>query len=174
MDTNLHRVQRLAVHRRDAHRRLLRRLRYGRRISPETYLRLQQEAAAQAWTEVDCCRCANCCASLQLQMTARDCVAMAKALGLTPTEFRAQHAERHRDGLWYLKQQPCLSLRRRLCAIYEDRPSRCRGFPYLEESFLDDIAGTLQKAEYCPLVLNVLEQLTKHPDLQPTRGPDRR
>jgi Fe-S-cluster containining protein len=166
MVTDLERLRRLAVHRRNDTRNFLRWLKYGRRWSKRRVMELQIQLTNRVWEQIDCTQCANCCASMQLQLTARDCAQVARAAGMTSAEFRREHTERHADGLWYLRKRPCLFLKQNRCTIYKDRPSRCRGFPYLHCHILDDIAGTLIQAEYCPLVFNVLEAMKAHPDLQ--------
>ncbi len=172
METDLKRIYRLATRRKDDSRAFLRWLKYSRRWTKRQVMELQVELTNEVWAHIDCRECANCCAAMQLQLTARDCSQAAKAAGLSPAEFRRQHTERHRDGLWYLRTQPCLFLKDKQCSIYEQRLSRCRGFPYLHTNLLDNMAGTLEKAAYCPVVFNVLERMKAHPELQ--RKPRRR
>jgi len=169
METDLKRIYRLATRRREDTRNFLRWLKYRRPWSRREVMELQVELANRMWEQIDCRECASCCAAMQLQLTAADCAQVAKAVGMTPAEFRREHTKRHGDGLWYLKRQPCLFLEDNHCTIYADRPSRCRGFPYLHCHILDDIAGTLAQAEYCPVVFNVLEAMKAHPDLQRKR-----
>jgi hypothetical protein len=169
METDLKRIHRLAIRREKDNRNFLRWLKYRHPWSRRQVMELQVELANRAWEQIDCRECANCCAAMQLQLTAADCAQMAKAAGMTSPEFRRKHAERHGDGLWYLKRQPCLFLQNNHCTIYPDRPSRCRGFPYLHCHILDDIAGTLMQLPYCPVVFDVLEGMKAHPDLQRKR-----
>ncbi|MBM3501315.1 MAG: YkgJ family cysteine cluster protein [Armatimonadetes bacterium] len=169
VETDLRRIYHLATRRRDESRRFLRWLKYGRRRTKRQVMELQVELTNEVWAQIDCRECANCCAAMQLQLTAQDCVQAAKAVGLTTAEFQRRHAEKHRDGLWYLKAQPCLFLRDKQCSIYLQRLSRCRGFPYLHSNVLDNMAGTLEKAAYCPIVFNVLERMKAHPELQRNR-----
>jgi Fe-S-cluster containining protein len=169
METDLKRIYRLATRRQAENRSFLRWLKYRHRWTKREVMELQVELTNEVWAEVDCRECANCCAAMQLQLTARDCAQAAKAAGMTSEAFRRQHTDKHHDGFWYLKAQPCLFLADKQCSIYEQRLSRCRGFPYLHTNILDNMAGTLEKAAYCPLVFNVLERMKAHPELQRKR-----
>lgn len=173
MVTDPKRLRRLAQQRREETRRFLRRLKYRHPWSRRQVMELQVALTNEIWEQIDCRKCANCCASMRLQLTASDCARLARIMGLTTDEFRRQHTERGRDGLWYMKQHPCMFLNDRLCTIYPDRPSRCRGYPYLHTNVLDDMAWTLEQMEYCPIVFNVLEKMKAHPELQ-TRNRRRR
>jgi hypothetical protein len=124
-------------------RNFLRYLRYRCDWSDRRLAKLQRETAARLWTEIDCRDCANCCRRLQLQLSPKDCRELARQLGITLKQFQEYCAERHRDGSWYLQKSPCGFLEGNACTIYESRPSRCRGFPYLEGTPRDDISGTL-------------------------------
>ncbi|MGQ9732412.1 MAG: YkgJ family cysteine cluster protein [Candidatus Zipacnadales bacterium] len=166
METDLKRIYRLATRRQRDNRNFLRWLKYRQPWPRTKLLRLQRQLVRRVWQEVECTECANCCSQMQLQLTARDCAQVARAAGMELADFQRQHTDRHRDGLWYLKKQPCLFLDGRRCTIYEARPSRCRGFPYLDTPMIDDVAGTLDKVLYCPVAFNVLEAIKAHPELQ--------
>lgn len=166
MVTDPNRLRRLALRRREETRRFLRRLKYRHPWSRRQVMELQVALTNEVWSQIDCRECANCCASMRLQLTSRDCANLARIMGLTPAEFRNLHTERGRDGLWYLKQHPCIFLQNRLCTIYPNRPSRCRGYPYLHTNVLDDMAWTLEQMEYCPIVFNVVERMKAHPELK--------
>ena len=171
METDLKRVYRLGTRRHKDNQRFLRRLKYRHPWSKRKLTILQRELTREVWAEVDCTECGNCCSSMQLQLNARDCAQVAEAIGITTEQFRSEYTSKHRDGFWYLKKQPCAfqDARTRLCTIYDQRPSRCHGFPYMDENILDDMAGTLDKVPYCPIVFNVIEELKAHPELQPRR-----
>lgn len=163
-------VYRLATERESENRNFLKYLRYRCDWSSRRLARLQRGIVQQAWAEIDCSQCANCCRGMHLQVSLRDCRGLARALGLRPADFRARFVERRRDGHWYLRTAPCGFLNGNQCAIYPWRPSRCRGFPYLGGTVRDEyVSAILEKARYCPVVLYVLEELRAHLDLAPRR-----
>jgi len=163
-------VYRLAAERESENRNFLKHLRYRCNWSSRRLARLQREIVQRAWAEVDCTRCANCCRGMHLQVSLRDCSGLARALGLRPTEFRKRFVEWRADGHWYLRMVPCGFLNGDRCAIYFSRPSRCRGFPYLDGTVRDEyVSAVLEKARYCPIVFHLLEELKAHPDLAPRR-----
>jgi Fe-S-cluster containining protein len=169
METDLKRIYRLGNRREQQNRNFLRWLKYRCTWSDRRLMKLQKETVARVWSEVDCTRCGNCCAEMQLQVTDEDVRGLANALRLKPGEFRAQYTEKHRDGRRYMQDVPCPFLQDRRCAIYEARPSRCRGFPYLHTNIRGDMSGALDRAPYCPIVFNVLEELKANPELRPMR-----
>jgi len=166
METDLKRIYRLAQRREKDNRNFLRWLKYRHSWTKRQIMALQQELSEQVWAEIDCRDCGNCCAGMQLQLTGHDCAQVAKAVDMTTDEFNKQYTEKHGDGYWYLRDQPCAFQKNLICTIYEDRPSRCSGFPYLDMPILEDMAGTLDKVYYCPIVFNVVEEMKAHPDLR--------
>ena len=144
-------------------------LRYRCTWSSRRLARLEREIAARVWAEIDCTGCANCCRRMQLEVTKKDCADLARLLGMKPAQFLEQEVERHRQGFLCLRQFPCRFLDGNHCTVYEQRPNRCRGFPYLTGTVRDDISGTLVKSLYCPIVFQFLEEMKAHPDLQRRR-----
>jgi Fe-S-cluster containining protein len=169
METDLKRIYRLATRREQKNRNFLRWLKYRCPWSDRRLMKLQKATVARVWSEIDCTECGNCCAEMQLQVTDRDVSDMARALGMRPKAFREQYTEKQRDGHRYLKDVPCPFQSRKKCTIYESRPSRCRGFPYLHTNIRGDISGALDRAPYCPVVFNVLEELKADTELRPSR-----
>ena len=159
IETDLKRIYRLANRRERKNRNFLRWLKYRCTWSDRRVMKLQKETVARVWSEIDCTQCGN-----------NDISGLAKALEMTPREFRAQYTEKHRDGHRYMKQVPCPFLKARKCTLYESRPSRCRGFPYLHTNIRGDMSGALDRAPYCPVVFNVLEELRADTDLRPIRS----
>lgn len=169
METDLKRIHRLGTRREQKNRNFLRWLKYRCTWSDRRLMKLQRETVARVWSEIDCTKCGNCCAEMQLQVTDRDISGLARALQIKPQQFREKYTEKQRDGSRYLREVPCPFLKRRKCSIYESRPSRCRGFPYLHANIRGDMSGALDRAPYCPIVFNVLEELKSNTDLRPMR-----
>ena len=51
-----------------------------------------------------------------------------------------------------------------MCMVYEARPSACRDFPYLvpnSRSLGSRIPSVFKRANFCPIVYNVLENYKK-------------
>lgn len=169
VETDLKRILRLGTRREKKNRSFLKWLKYRCTWSDRRVMALQKETVARVWAQIDCTECGNCCAEMQLQVTEKDVSLLARTLGVKPKEFREQYGEKLRDGHWYLRETPCPFLRQSKCTIYESRPSRCRGFPYLHTNIRGDISGAIDRAPYCPIVFNVLEELKANEELRPTR-----
>jgi hypothetical protein len=87
---------------------------------------------------------------------------IAEYLGTTIQELRARYLGYDRDvGRAITRELPCPFLKDNLCTIYEVRPSVCAGYPHLHRNFRNRLWQTIDNAETCPIVFNVLERLKK-------------
>ena len=67
------------------------------------------------------------------------------------------------DGDYVVQSTPCPFLDAdNSCSIYEIRPSDCMRFPYTNEDVLVKRPQiTLKNSTFCPIVVHVLERLTR-------------
>lgn len=91
----------------------------------------------------ECTRCGNCCTGPPgvVMVSPDEERAIAARLGLTVERFRAAYTRAARGGRSLIEVEgagglDCVFLRREaqngraLCAIYEDRPTQCRTWPF--------------------------------------------
>lgn len=107
--------------------------------------------------------CANCCRVATTQITERDVERLARHLGLKTGEFLRTYTIQTADEGRILKRNEngCIFLNGTLCSIYESRPDTCRLFPHLVKgngSLLSRMWHMPDRAVYCPIVFNTLEQ----------------
>ncbi|MEI8087383.1 MAG: YkgJ family cysteine cluster protein [Paludibacter sp.] len=113
----------------------------------------------------DCLSCANCCRSLGPRITDKDLERMAKALRIKASEVVVNYLRIDEDGDMVFKSMPCPFLGAdNYCSIYESRPKACREYPHTDRrKFFQIFNLTIKNASTCPIVFEVLEELTKAP-----------
>ncbi len=115
----------------------------------------------EAFEQVDCLACAACCKNHSPRFKQPDIKRIAKRLRVREGDLVAQHLRLDEDGDYVVKTPPCPFLGAdNACAIYEDRPSDCRRYPYTDEDVvIRRVPLTLKNATVCPAVYLVLERL---------------
>ena len=124
-------------------------------------LQLHQEA----FSIVDCTRCANCCRTMRIIVTDEDIPRIAEHLGMAQDEFIATYLERDENegGYGIKKSPPCPFLGDdNKCTIYDVRPEKCQGYPFTDkDDFLSSTIGHANNAVVCPAVFYMVEQMKK-------------
>ena len=115
----------------------------------------------EAFQHADCLSCANCCRNYSPRFKTPDIKRISRLLKMREGVFIETYLRLDEDGDYVVKSTPCPFLGAdNHCAIYEDRPSDCRRFPYTDEDvLLKRPAITLKNASFCPAVHWVLERL---------------
>lgn len=114
--------------------------------------------------KTDCLSCANCCRSLGPRITDKDLEKMAKALRIKASELNNKYLKVDEDGDMVFKSMPCPFLGAdNYCSIYESRPKACREYPHTDRKRFYQIYNlSIKNASTCPIVYEVLEQLSKN------------
>lgn len=115
----------------------------------------------EAFREIDCLSCANCCKNYSPRFKMPDIKRIAKRLRMKETVFIQTYLKVDEDGDHVLQSHPCPFLGAdNYCSIYEDRPRDCERYPYTDEDvLLKQPALTLKNATVCPAVYYVMERL---------------
>lgn len=115
----------------------------------------------EAFEQIDCLQCANCCKNYSPRFKNPDIKRIAKVLRMKEGEFTDTYLRLDEDNDYVLRQQPCPFLAGdNTCNIYEDRPSDCRRYPYTDEDVLiKRVPLTLKNSTVCPITFHVLERL---------------
>ena len=123
------------------------------------------ELTKQVWAGIDCTTCANCCKEVKPTFSEEDVSRIALRLGIDCQrliEAYLEPTESGDDNPWQTRTKPCPFLKDNRCSIYEDRPTNCRGYPYLYESdFIFRLTGMMGRVSTCPIVYEVVEQLKR-------------
>lgn len=115
----------------------------------------------EAFAQIDCLSCANCCKNYSPRFKTPDIKRIAKRLRMKEGDLVANYLKLDEEGDYVVQQSPCPFLAAdNTCDIYEDRPSDCRRYPYTDEDvLLKRVALTLKNATVCPATFTVLEKL---------------
>jgi Fe-S-cluster containining protein len=119
---------------------------------------------------MDCRACANCCKVAETNLAKRDIERLAKFLGLTTQQFIDQYTtmsvqEDEEDEIILRRTEAgCIFLDGNDCTVYEARPDTCSDFPHLirgRGSIQSRMWQMIDRATYCPIVYNSLEEYKK-------------
>ncbi len=163
MITDLVQIQRLGEKKQkenEAFRKYLKRHNF-----PELRFR---RVAEDVENQVDCRSCASCCKVAETNITNRDVEHLAKYLRITPKQFIAEYttasAMEEDETILRRRETGCIFLDGNDCTVYDARPHTCRDFPHLMRgagSFESRMWQMVDRATYCPIVYNSLEEFKK-------------
>lgn len=121
---------------------------------------------------IDCTACANCCRVATTQINDRDAEHLARFLRVKLPDFLRDYTDETEEEGRILKRNEngCVFLDGNLCSVYEARPSTCEHFPHLVKgngSLLSRMWHMPDRAVYCPIVYNTLEQFKTETGFKP-------
>jgi len=134
-----------------------------KRTDKNKVLKQLPRLSEEAYENVDCLTCANCCKTYSPRFKTPDVKRIAKKLSMKEGAFIDVFLRVDEDGDFVVKSQPCPFLNNdNTCSIYEFRPSDCARFPYTDEDIIiKRQALTIKNSEFCPITYYVLEKLLK-------------
>lgn len=135
--------------------------RFLKRCDQRKVIRLLPALHEEAFSQLNCLDCANCCTHHSPRFKIPDIKRIARHLRMKEGDFIQQYLKLDDENDYVLQQQPCSFLQTdRTCSIYEVRPSDCARYPYTDEDVLIKRTSlTLKNTEVCPAVFYVLEKL---------------
>lgn len=115
----------------------------------------------EAFKEIDCLKCANCCKTTSPIFRDVDVKRIAKHLRMPESKFETLYLRMDEDNDWVLKQAPCHFLNDdNTCSIYEVRPLACREYPHTDRKNMQQILNlTLKNSLICLAVARIFEKL---------------
>lgn len=123
--------------------------------------KLLPELHEEAFSHIDCLKCAGCCKTISPRFKTPDIKRISKHLGMKESVFIETYLRLDEDGDYVVKKSPCPFLGAdNYCGIYEARPGDCRNYPYTDsQEFIKRPRTTYLNATICPAVYYVLERL---------------
>jgi Fe-S-cluster containining protein len=149
----------------DAARREGRNFRFLRSLkvipNPDDVDALARELHGEAFGQIDCTRCANCCKTMRPGVSDEDVERISARLGLSGEAFREAYLAVNELGEYEMKTVPCPFLGADdRCTIYEVRPEACREFPHTDkEGFTSRVYAHAANTPTCPAVFYIVEEL---------------
>lgn len=118
----------------------------------------------EAFEEIDCLDCANCCRTLGPRLTEKDIERMAKTLKMKSSQVFDAYIKTDDDSDYVFKSMPCPFLMDdNCCLIYHQHPKACREYPHTNrKKFLQLLDLTYKNAAYCPAAIYVLLKLNDY------------
>lgn len=118
-------------------------------------------AHEEAFEQIDCLTCANCCKTTSPIFYQKDIERVAKRLRMKPFEFIEKYLKIDEDKDYVLKQAPCPFLGAdNYCSVYEDRPTACREYPHTNRKNMYQILDlTYKNTLVCPAVLRIVDEV---------------
>lgn len=115
----------------------------------------------QAFQEIDCLKCANCCKTTSPIFRDVDIKRIAKFERSTEKDFIKNFLRMDEDGDYVLQKSPCYFLDEdNTCRIYEVRPLACKEYPHTDRKNMHQILDLTQKnTAICPAVAKIVDQL---------------
>ena len=94
----------------------------------------------EAFENIDCLTCANCCKTTSPIFYQRDIERLAKHFRIRPSEFIEQYLHIDEDNDYVLNTAPCPFLdSENYCMVYDSRPTACREYPHTNRKRMQQI-----------------------------------
>jgi Fe-S-cluster containining protein len=134
-----------------------------RKIKPKDLDAKFHHEHEQAFQEIDCLDCANCCKTTSPIFIQTDIDRLAKTFRMKSSQFIDEYLLRDSDGDYVLKIAPCPFLGSdNKCFVYEDRPKACREYPHTDRKNISGILDlSLRNTMVCPAVLKIFYEIGK-------------
>ena len=135
-----------------------------RKRPPRNLDRTMEHLHREAFSEIDCLECANCCKTTGPLFTTTDISRIAAHLKMKPGAFAEQYLRVDEDGDHVLKEVPCAFLGAdNYCSIYDARPKACREYPHTNRRKFHQIGAlTLKNTAICPAAFRIVEALKEN------------
>lgn len=122
---------------------------------------IAEESHEEAFRNIDCLQCANCCKTTGPLFTKADIERLSKLFRMSNSEFIELHLKEDEEGDYVLQSTPCpFLLDDNKCLVYDARPKACREFPHTDRKNQYQIRNlTLKNTLICPIAAKVIEDI---------------
>jgi len=118
----------------------------------------------EAFENIDCLKCANCCTTTGPLLLNKDIDRLAAHFKMRPSVFAEKYLNIDVDNDYVFKSLPCPFLNNdNYCSVYESRPNACREYPHTQQrNIYQKLKITFNNTLICPAVAVVAEGLKKN------------
>ena len=148
---------------RDKHEQIKRQLTHLSKFNTKNFDHVVSDFHNEAFAEVDCMKCGNCCRHLGPLLQKSDIKRVAKEIGIDPIEFQSEQLRQDEEGDWVFKVMPCPFLEEdNSCNVYNKRPGACVDYPHTQERNIQRRLPRLAKnVLFCPAAVLISEKIIK-------------
>jgi hypothetical protein len=132
-----------------------------KKSKPKELDQVMQELHEEAFEEVDCLNCANCCKTTSPIFYQKDIERLAKHFKIRPSDLIDKYLHLDEDKDYVLNAAPCPFLGAdNYCSVYESRPNACREYPHTDRKrFYQILDLTVKNTFICPAAYQIVEKL---------------
>jgi Fe-S-cluster containining protein len=132
-----------------------------KKFKPKDLDAVMQTLHDEAFAEIDCLECANCCKTTSPIFYQKDIERLSKHFRIRPSEFIEKYLHIDEDKDFVLNIAPCPFLGSdNYCSVYEGRPNACREYPHTNRKKIYQLLDlTLKNTSVCPAVYKIVEKL---------------
>tara|TARA_R100001015_G_C4610126_1_gene165467 strand:- start:778 stop:1257 length:480 start_codon:yes stop_codon:yes gene_type:complete len=118
-------------------------------------------AHEEAFEQIDCLDCANCCKTTSPIFYDKDVERMSGHFKMKASDFFDKYLKIDEDGDQVLKSSPCPFLMEdNKCMAYESRPKACREYPHTNRKRMHQILDlTAKNTRVCPAVSRIVDSM---------------
>lgn len=122
-----------------------------------------QQAHDEAFEEIDCLKCGNCCKTTSPIFRDVDVKRIAKKLKMPQATFEKTLLRKDEDGDWVLQTAPCTFLQPdNTCFIYDIRPQACREYPHTDRKRMFQVTDlAFRNGDICPAASKIIGEVMK-------------
>jgi Fe-S-cluster containining protein len=115
----------------------------------------------EAFEQIDCLQCANCCKTTGPLLTQKDIERIAKHFRIKPGTFVEKYLRIDEDRDYVFNSMPCPFLGDdNYCSIYDVRPKACHEYPHTDRKNQQGILNLSQmNALICPAVAWIFKEI---------------
>lgn len=117
----------------------------------------------EAFEEIDCLKCANCCKTTSPIFRDIDISRLSKSLKMNIKDFTQQYLKLDNENDYVLKSSPCPFLNEdNTCQVYPNRPKACREYPHTDRKPIRPILNlTFKNTQICPAVSRIVNAISE-------------
>ncbi len=132
-----------------------------KKLKPRKADEIFQQLHDEAFEQINCLDCANCCRGLGPRLQKKDIERLSAHLNMKTSVFADNYIRVDEDGDFVFKSMPCPFLMGdNYCMVYSSRPKACREYPHTDQKNIKSILTTCVKnTETCPAVFYIFEKL---------------
>jgi Fe-S-cluster containining protein len=135
-----------------------------KKYNPKDLDEITHQFHEEAFSKIDCLKCANCCFTTGPLLKNRDINNLSKELNLRPAEFTEKYLRVDEDNDYVFKKMPCPFLGTdNYCSVYQSRPGACSDYPHTQErNIATKLPALFLNSMICPAVAVVTTKLRLH------------